>query len=318
MSVISLSPPDRDARRKSEDVMGLVVEQHHQDPLESAGKRVGHGVLPTRETLGNRFVYLVVSPRARGLAVGVNFNPDRRCNFECLYCDVDRRTPPGQTEVDVDVLADELASTLSQVQQGQLRRLDAFRNLPDELLALRHVAISGDGEPTLCPVFADALRAVVHVRARGQFPFFKIVLLTNGTTFDQPAVQHGLRLLIPQDEVWAKLDAGTNTYFKRVNRPHTTLAKVLSNILLLARQRPVVIQSLFPLLDGQEPPEDEIDQYAHRLLELVAGGAQIPLVQIYSATRAPAHPECGHLPLRVLSRIAHKVRAATNLPVEVF
>jgi wyosine [tRNA(Phe)-imidazoG37] synthetase (radical SAM superfamily) len=216
------------------------------------------------------------------------------------------------------VLADELAGTLSQVQQGQLRRLEAFRNLPDELLALRHVAISGDGEPTLCPVFADALRAVVHVRARGQFPFFKIVLLTNATTLDQPAVQHGLRLLIPQDEVWAKLDGGSSAYFKRVNRPHTSLAKVLSNILLLARQRPVVIQSLFPLINEEEPPEEEIDQFAHRLLELVAGGAQIPLVQIYSAARVPAHPECGHLPLRALSRIAQKVRQSTHLPVEVF
>lgn len=298
--------------------MGLVVEQRPRDSDEPAGKRGASGIMAARETLGNRFVYVLVSPRARGLSVGVNLNPDRRCNFECLYCDVDRRPIPGQPEVDVDVLADELAGTLSQVQQGQLRRLEAFRNLPDELLALRHVAISGDGEPTLCPVFADALRAVVHVRARGQFPFFKIVLLTNGTTLDQPTVQHGLRLLIPQDEVWAKLDAGTNAYFKRVNRPHTTLAKVLSNILLLARQRPVVIQSLFPLINGEEPPEEEIDQFAHRLLELVAGGAQIPQVQIYSATRAPAHPECGHLPLRALSRIAQKVRTATSLPVEVF
>lgn len=298
--------------------MGLVVEQQPRDPAEQTGKRGGSGITPTRETLGNRFVYLMVSPRARGLSVGVNLNPDRRCNFECLYCDVDRRSPPGQPEVDVDVLADELASTLTQVQHGQLRRLEAFRNLPDELLALRHVAISGDGEPTLCPVFADALRAVVHVRARGQFPFFKIVLLTNATTLDQPCVQHGLRLLIPQDEVWAKLDGGSNAYFKRVNRPHTNLTKVLNNILLLARQRPVVIQSLFPLINEEEPPEEEIDQYAHRLLELVDGGAQIPLVQIYSATRAPAHPECGHLPLRTLSRIAQKVRQSTHLPVEVF
>jgi wyosine [tRNA(Phe)-imidazoG37] synthetase (radical SAM superfamily) len=298
--------------------MGLVVEQQPHDPAEQTGKRGGSGITPTREALGNRFVYLMVSPRARGLSVGVNLNPDRRCNFECLYCDVDRRSPPGQPEVDVDVLADELDSTLTQVQQGQLRRLEAFRNLPDELLALRHVAISGDGEPTLCPVFADALRAVVHVRARGQFPFFKIVLLTNATTLDQPCVQHGLRLLIPQDEVWTKLDGGSSAYFKRVNRPHTSLAKVLSNILLLSRQRPVVIQSLFPLINEEEPPEAEIDQYAHRLLELVDGGAQIALVQIYSAARASAHPECGHLSLRALSRIAQKVRQLTNLPVEVF
>jgi wyosine [tRNA(Phe)-imidazoG37] synthetase (radical SAM superfamily) len=219
----------------------------------------------------------------------------------------------------LEVLADELTRTLVQVQPGHLRGLESFRDIPDELLKLRHVVISGDGEPTLCPVFADALRSVVHVRARGQFAFFKIVLLTNATLLDQASVQQGLRLLIPQDEVWAKLDGGTEAYFKQVNRsPQVTLAKVLSNILLLARQRPVVIQSLFPLLAGLEPPDEEIEQYAHRLLELVAGGAQIPMVQIYSATRAPAHPECGHLPLRALSRIAQRVRQLTGLQVEVF
>ncbi len=298
--------------------MGLVAEQHPGQPTDPAGKRISAGLMGSRETLGNRFVYLKVSPRARGLSAGVNLNPDRKCNFDCLYCDVNRQPPSDTPPVDVDVLADELVRTLAQMEPGQLRRLECFRNLPDELLTLRHVAISGDGEPTLCPVFSDALRAVVHIRARGQFPFFKIVLLTNATALDQPSVQQGLRLLIPQDEVWAKLDGGSSTYVKRVNRPHVNLAKILNNILLLARQRPVVIQSLFPIIDGQEPPEEEIDQYAHRLLELVDGGAQIPLVQIYSATRAPTHPECGHLPLRTLSRIAQKVRASTRLPVEVF
>ena len=39
-----------------------------------------------RDFLENRFVYAVVSPRARGLSVGVNMNPDKTCNFNCVYC----------------------------------------------------------------------------------------------------------------------------------------------------------------------------------------------------------------------------------------
>ena len=58
--------------------MGLVVEQRPRDSDESAGKRGGSGITAARETLGNRFVYVLVSPRARGLSVGVNLNPDRR------------------------------------------------------------------------------------------------------------------------------------------------------------------------------------------------------------------------------------------------
>jgi len=48
----------------------------------------------------------------------------------------------------------------------------------------------------------------------------------------------------------------------------------------------VIIQSLFPTINGEEPLSKEIEEYAHRLKELKAAGANIPLVQIYSATRA--------------------------------
>ncbi len=289
-------------------------------PLE--GKKRG----PTRETafgrprdfLDNRFVYAVVSSRAHGLSVGVNINPDKFCNFDCLYCEVDRTTPPREVKLDVDVMADELRKTLSLVQEGKLRERPWYSSLPDELLTLRHVALSGDGEPTLAPNFADAVEAVVHVRAMGGFPFFKIVLLTNATGLDQPQVQEGLKHFTKSDEIWAKLDGGTQTFLNKVDRPNVPLEKSLSNILALARQRPVIIQSLFPAINGEEPPLQEIDQYAQRLKELKDQGAQISLVQIYSATRPMSHAESGHLPLRVLSHIVQTVRQVTGLKAEVF
>ena len=55
-----------------------------------------------------------------------------------------------------------------------------------------------------------------------------------------------------------------------------------------------------------------------RLKELKAGGAQISLVQIYSAARPGVHAEWGHLPLRVLSQIAQTVRQTAGLRAEVF
>ena len=38
----------------------------------------------------NRFVYPVLSRRSHGLSVGINLNPDKICNFDCIYCQVDR------------------------------------------------------------------------------------------------------------------------------------------------------------------------------------------------------------------------------------
>ncbi len=150
------------------------------------------------------------------------------------------------------------------------------------------------------------------------FPFFKLVLLTNATGLDLPHVQEGLKHFTRSDEVWAKLDAGTQAYMNKVNRAEVPLEKVLSNIATLGRQRPVVIQSLFPAINGEEPPLEEIEQYANRLSELKNAGAEIPLVQIYSATRPTPNSEFGHLPLKALSRIAHTVRRATGLRAEVF
>src|SRR6266496_1680545 len=137
-----------------------------------------------REFLNNRFVYVVVSPRARGLSIGVNMNPDKRCNFDCGYCEVNRKLAALEEKLDTDVMAEELRQTLARAHFGGLRGVPCYRGLPAELLQLRHVTLSGDGEPTLCPKFVEAVLAVMHVRAVGQFPFFKIVLITNATGLD--------------------------------------------------------------------------------------------------------------------------------------
>ncbi len=270
-----------------------------------------------RDFLDNRFVYAVVSSRARGLSIGVNVCPDKVCNFRCIYCEVHRNGDVPRS-LDVEAMGSELKQTLSFVLSGRLRERAWYRALPDELLQLRHVALSGDGEPTLSPNFAEALQAVVHVRALGGFPFFKLVLLTNGTGLDLPHVQQGLKYFTRSDEIWAKLDGGTQAYLNRVNRSEVPLEKILSNIIMIGRQRPVVIQSLFPAINDEEPPVEEIEQYANRLLEIKKAGAEISMVQIYSATRPTANSEFGHLPLKALSKIAHNVRQATGLTAEVF
>jgi wyosine [tRNA(Phe)-imidazoG37] synthetase (radical SAM superfamily) len=271
-----------------------------------------------RNFLENRFVYVVVSPRARGLSIGINMNPDKRCDFNCVYCEVNRDLPARDLQLDVALMEAELHHTLKLASLGKLREVPLYRTLPDDLLQLRHVALSGDGEPTLCPHFAAAVHAVVHVRAQGRMPFFKMVLITNGTWLDLPMVQQGLKSFTKQDEIWIKLDAGTQAYMNKVNRPGVTLEKILGNILTLGRQRSIVIQSLFQSHEGHEPPDEEIHHFALRLKELKDQGADISLVQIYSATRPPSHAPCDHLPLKTLSRIAQSVRQLAGLNAEVF
>ncbi len=285
------------------------VSFHQQPVRETAFDR-------PRDLLGNRFVYAVISSRARGLTLGVNVNPDKQCNFDCAYCEVDRRRPAAEAKLDVDVMALELRKSIGFIQDGKLAQWPAYHSLPNELLQLRQVALSGDGEPTLAVNFPDVVQAVV--RERALHGFFKIVLITNGTGLDRPAVLRGVEFLTRSDEIWIKLDGGTQAFIDKVNRPDVSLEKILANILLVGRLRPIVIQSLFPAIHGDEPPPEEIREFARRLKELKAGGAQISLVQIYSAARPGVNADWGHLPLRVLSEIAHIVRQTTGLRAEVF
>jgi wyosine [tRNA(Phe)-imidazoG37] synthetase (radical SAM superfamily) len=249
--------------------------------------------------------------------VGVNLNPERRCNFDCLYCEVPRPLPGGNPPVDVEVMAAEVERTLDYVQSDRLRQHPVLGTLPREFVQFRHVALSGLGEPTLCPNFVDVVQTLAHLRVLGRRPYFHFVLVTNGSQLDQPNVQSGLKYFTANDEIWIKLDAGTPEYYLKINRTPVAYDKILQNILLVGRQRPVVIQSLFVSVDGEEPPARQIEQYAQRLKELKQAGAQIALVQIYSATRPTHQPACSHLPLKSLSRIAQIVRCATELPVEM-
>jgi wyosine [tRNA(Phe)-imidazoG37] synthetase (radical SAM superfamily) len=271
-----------------------------------------------RDFLGNRFVYVVISPRARGLSIGLNMNPDKFCNFDCVYCEVNRSVPPPERELDVRVMAAELEKTLVLIHAGTIRQVAGCGALSGDLLQLRHVAFSGDGEPTLCANFAEAVQAVVHVRARRFHPFFKMVLITNGTGLDSPPVQEGLRYFTREDEIWIKLDAGTQHYMDRVNRSEVPLDKVIKNAMLIGRKRPIIIQSLFPLIAQQEPPPEEIDEYIKRLRELKDAGVMISLIQIYSATRPVACSDCGHISLQSLARICRRIKTEVGLKAEVF
>lgn len=270
---------------------------------------------PPRACPGNRFVDAIVSPRARGLSIAVNLNPHPQDSLGGSPGQREGAAPPGAWRLDVEAMAGELEAMLSLVRSGRLREVPGFQRMPPALLELRHVTLSGEQEPTVSPGFPEAMETVVHLRVRG--PFFKTVLLTNGSGLGIPRVEEALGLLTARDEIWVKLDGGTQAYLDLVHAPGCSIEDVLARILELARRRPVVIQSLFPSLNGAEPPREEIEAYADRLRVLKQCGAQIPLVQIYSAMRPLPRRESGHLPLRSLAQIARRVREVTGLRAEV-
>jgi len=268
----------------------------------------------------NRYVYAVLSRRSRGISVGINLNPDKVCNFDCVYCQVNRTVSPAFREVEEAVLAEELESILERAGDGRLFRVPPFDSVPTPLRRLADIAFAGDGEPTTYPRFREVVERVIGLKKNLGLDGLKITVLTNCTVLDRPAVREALALLDASDgEIWAKLDAGTEAYYEKVCVPGgAKFSKILANILDAARVRPLVIQSLFLRLGGEPPAGGEIDAYCDRLGEVVAGGGEIRLVQVYTVARPPAVAAVAPLSDAEVDAIADRVRSRTGLAVEPY
>lgn len=270
----------------------------------------------SRVYAGQRYVYPVLSRRSRGISIGVNLNPDKVCNFDCIYCQVDRSQPSPVREVDRPGLLAELEQTLDLVVSGRLFETVEFHGTPLPLRRLNDIAFSGDGEPTTYREFESLAAEVAALkRARG-LADVKLVLITNATMLHRPGVARALAIFdANQGEIWAKLEAGTEEYYRLIERTTIPFEQILGNITAAARVRPLVIQALFMRVHGQAPPATEIDAFCRRLNEITTAGGRLALVQIYTVARRPAEDFVAHLTPAEVGEIAERVRGATGLTV---
>jgi len=272
-----------------------------------------------RRWAGNSYVYPVVSRRSHGLSIGINLNPDKSCNFDCLYCQVDRTVAPTVWKVDLAVVEAELDAILAAERDGSLYEAPPCSALPPALRGVRDIAFSGDGEPTAFPRFLEAVEIAASARERFGLADAKLVVLTDGAFLDRSKVRAALELLDRHNgEIWAKLDAGTEAFFRRVNRPNLPLDRLVAILTEAARLRPIVIQTLFFRLDGKPPDEGEVDAYIVRLEGLIAAGGQIKAIQLHTIARRPADPAATALLDEELDGIAAAVRRRLPVTVETY
>lgn len=267
----------------------------------------------------NRYVYAVISRRSRGISIGMNLNPNKICNFNCVYCQVSRSIPLSVRKVNQSKLVEELDRILQAEKDGSLYEDPPFNALTPEERGVRDIAFSGDGEPTTFRRFEEAVIIAAAARLRFGLHSAKLVLLTNAACLDTPSVRAALAVLDGNNgEVWAKLDAGTEGYFQTVNRTHVPLARILENILGAARIRPLVIQTLWSRINGVAPPDEELEAYCCRLNDLIAAGGQFKKIQIHTIARTPAEAYVSPLSDNELDRIASMVKSRLSVPIEVF
>ena len=275
--------------------------------------------LHSRHYRDNRFVYPVLSRRSKGISLGVNLNPDKICNFDCIYCQVDRRSEAETDFVDLRQVIDELRHLLEIAANGQLYADEPFCNVPEHLRRLNDIAFSGDGEPTTYRNFDEIISQVAQLKDEMSLHTTKMVLITNASMFHRPVVQRGLEILDQhQGEIWAKLDAGTAEYYQLIDRTKIPFQQILDNIASAAKRRPIVIQSLFMRVNGVPPTESELLAYTDRLNEILAQAGQLSLIQVYTVSRTPAESYVASLTNAEVDAIVELVRQKTGLPAEAY
>lgn len=272
----------------------------------------------------NTFVYPVLSRRSGGVSVGINLNPDKACNFDCIYCQVDRTKAPQERFVAMPQLLNELDAIMTALAPGGALWDEAeFKDLPPEKKHVADIAFSGDGEPTTFKNFYEVISACVALKERIETRLYrsaaKVVVITNATGFDRPDVQRAFELLDRhQGEIWAKLDAGTAAYFKLIDATDFPFEKILALIRECARIRPIVIQSCFMRVNQVPPTTQEIDAYIGRLNDLTQSGARLDRVQVYTVARNPALPIVSSLSNEEVEVIASRVRNEAKLRAEAY
>jgi wyosine [tRNA(Phe)-imidazoG37] synthetase (radical SAM superfamily) len=143
------------------------------------------------------YVFGPVPSRRLGRSLGVDIVPFKKCSYDCIYCQLGRTTDKT-VDRSSHISLDELISELS-------RKL---HTVPD------YITLSGSGEPTLN---SDAGELIGRIKELTEIP---VAVLTNGSLLWKKDVRYELK---EADLVIPSLDAGDETIFRAVNRPHESI-----------------------------------------------------------------------------------------------
>lgn len=264
------------------------------------------------------YCYPVISRRSRGVSLGVNLDPTKLCNFNCVYCEVDRRTPPRVDHVDVDRLMAELEALVDLTLDGRLFEHEPFSSAPQR--RFNDIAFSGDGEPTTAREFPEVVSRIAELRRRRNLEDVKVVLITNGSRLTVPEVAAALdELMANGGEIWAKLDAGTEAHYRDINRSKVPFSRILQNLTEASQRWPITLQTLLLEWRGNGPPDGELSAYLACLQGILEAGGRLQGIQLYTIARPTPEALARPLPDEVMDAIAAKVKdALPHLPVHVF
>jgi wyosine [tRNA(Phe)-imidazoG37] synthetase (radical SAM superfamily) len=262
-----------------------------------------------RDVAGLKYVYPVLSRRAGGLSIGINFNTNNACNWRCIYCQVPNLIKGAAPELDLALLEEELRFFLNDVQHGDFYR--RFQ-VESEHQAIKDIAISGNGEPTSVKDFVKAISLIGDIAtASGVFPASRFVLITNGSLIHQQKVREGLWALNSYGgEVWFKFDSATKQRRTMINETAQSVKTSLENIRMSSTLCATKLQTCLFDYAGQGWPDTEKQAYLAALKNLKAT-TDVREILLYTLARPSMQPEASRLAAlspEVMNAVAEEIR----------
>ncbi|NPA88052.1 radical SAM protein [Caminibacter pacificus] len=145
-----------------------------------------------------KYIFGPVASRRFGMSLGVDLSPDKkRCNFDCIYCELEPEKP-----VDFYDNPPEVEEIMEDIKRA-VKRYD-----------FDFLTITSNGEPTLYPYLSELIDEIDKIKQ------FKTLILSNSSTINKKEIQEALKKL---DIVKLSLDAVTPSIFKKIDRPHKSI-----------------------------------------------------------------------------------------------
>lgn len=263
-----------------------------------------------RQIEGMTYVYPVMSRRAGGLSIGINFNPNNACNWRCIYCQVPDLQRGSAPDINFTQLADELQRFLDYVLNGSF--YSDFQVQPAHR-QIKDIAISGNGESTSVREFARAIQLIGEIATtHGLFPSCRFILISNGSLIHHTATQQGLKTLHQfNGELWFKIDSATAAGRKLINNCVLSDRQLLDNLTVATGLCTTRIQTC--MLHYQEAwSEQEQQAYLDLLSQIKQRQLAIAEILLYSVARQSFQPEAGQLKsvdIDTLNAFADRIRA---------
>ena len=213
----------------------------------------------TTDNRKQEYIFGPVPSRRLGRSLGVDLVPFKTCTYDCIYCQLGRTTNKTMQRKEW--------APLEKVVEGLKVRLSSN---PD------YITLSGSGEPTLYSRIGELIGKIKELT---EIP---VAVLTNGSLFWLPEVRRSImeaNLIVPS------LDAGNDSIFQYVNRPHKDIVfdRMLQGLIDLRNEYEGQYWLEVFLLGGVTSTEREIQKLA-QCIERISPDR----VQVNTVTRPPA------------------------------